>query len=1164
MASQPPNEGSLNQLRSSDAITNLQDQNSLLRAQLEKLQKEKLIREQQELQRQIEELGAIPTPNLPIFTPIQPSSIEDSVPDSTASQPSLQLANPVWTDFSFDNYNLPPTGIYSSRVEALSAVNTWALPKGYGFSQNSKKYPDGRIRAFFRCDRRYAAVKAGKMKERGEGRNKSSKGCDCPFSLKCNEQKNGTWKLEYREPWTDKSIDATTNYCMHNHRPSSGTGSEHASQRREQRQGVRYEALIKQLNAGSKPRHILTYLDKNHTNDMAIAQDIYNIISQIRSERRGGKSSIETLLIELEKKGWITRPVYEEENPNRLMSIFFSHPRLLEYARLYAKVIIIDHTYNTNSAEMPLFEAIGIDAVGKSFCICFEFTAGQDEEDCVQSLELLKEMLGNQVEPGVILVDKAEAMRKAIDRVFPDWVYLLCIWHANKSVSQHCKGNFGADEWERFMKDWTKIIYSSTKEEYQDSVEHLQSTWSDEHLDDVAYIEANWLIPRNRDRIVFAWTNRHLHLGNTATSRAEGIHGTIKADIKSKNIDLLYAWDTIDDVIMRQLKALDQEQRRQRHATKAHYQYELFSLIRGRVSFKALDLAYHQYTIAKIVPSNELEECSKTFTASIGVPCKHTIKTRLNAGEPLKLTDFGSAYYLRAFQGEDYHTPTLPPIKRPGRQTRHNGSATSTRRLESGFERAARETAQKVAYEAGKPCWKCSVCPPEIGWGHKKSMIICPRHLKHQSWLSSQGNGPDSTQRSSTSRSRTQLVQRSDTEDIIEVAMPNIADNSSNSTRPSALEDPLAAPTIETTVNSPHSQISEGVPLDTEQNASKSTMESSELDPDLELDQYFPHTTTDSNGFTTYNPGKEIIDLPQEKQKKVWELLNAQANANDSPENDDDDDIQSSDEEDEPVADRSLYRTRGKSKWERLEMLKTEHQQRLETVEAVYFIYKWKRNQWQCLQPKGADISDQAYRVDCKLPIYKAAQLKAWKSSLGLISKGMPRFCETRQAPYNIWTMPEKLAWIDAAEAQDKWINAEEEALAKRWNGKTPGHLDYKKALDRSAKGGVLTTREKAILKDNVYSALEMRDKNEQAELDMMHIEVTQAGTDDPFELDWKEDNMAQINAHHDTLEALEEWKYKQEKMAGKGKRIASGPSPSKVSSSGKTLRAAKKSKKTS
>jgi len=125
------------------------------------------------------------------------------------------------------------------------------------------------------------------------------------------------------------------------------------------------------------------------------------------------------LLYELEKYGWISRPVWDEDEPNRLLSMFFAYPLSIEYLRLYYKVLIIDCTYNTNSAGMPLFEAIGIDATGKSFCVSFEFLLGETEEDLTQALKHLREMLGNDIQPGVILTDKAESIRSAVASIFP-------------------------------------------------------------------------------------------------------------------------------------------------------------------------------------------------------------------------------------------------------------------------------------------------------------------------------------------------------------------------------------------------------------------------------------------------------------------------------------------------------------------------------------------------------------------------------------------------------------------------------------------------------------------------------------------------------------------------------------------------------------------------
>ena len=53
-----------------------------------------------------------------------------------------------------------------------------------------------------------------------------------------------------------------------------------------------------------------------------------------------------------------------------------------------------------------------------------------------------------------------------------------------------------------------------------------------------------------------------MHLRNITTFRGEGIYSTIKRDIETKNIDLLYAWDAINRVIKRWLKAMDNKQKR--------------------------------------------------------------------------------------------------------------------------------------------------------------------------------------------------------------------------------------------------------------------------------------------------------------------------------------------------------------------------------------------------------------------------------------------------------------------------------------------------------------------------------------------------------------------------------------------------------------------------
>ena len=104
---------------------------------------------------------------------------------------------------------------------------------------------------------------------------------------------------------------------------------------------------------------------------------------------------------------------------------------------------------------MPLFECIGINVTRKSFCVCFEFTASEDGDNYIQSLKLLKEILGLDIEPGVFLVDKVEVMRGVIKKVFPNQVYLLYVQYTNKNVSTNYKAHFKDEEQKDFIRDWT-------------------------------------------------------------------------------------------------------------------------------------------------------------------------------------------------------------------------------------------------------------------------------------------------------------------------------------------------------------------------------------------------------------------------------------------------------------------------------------------------------------------------------------------------------------------------------------------------------------------------------------------------------------------------------------------------------------------------------------
>ena len=70
--------------------------------------------------------------------------------------------------------------------------------------------------------------------------------------------------------------------------------------------------------------------------------------------------------------------------------------------------------------------------------------------------------------PGSISTDCDQALRNAISTVFPESLTLLCLWHANKNIQQHCKGKFTSVEaYNDFFQAWQGIVQSLNITEYQ-------------------------------------------------------------------------------------------------------------------------------------------------------------------------------------------------------------------------------------------------------------------------------------------------------------------------------------------------------------------------------------------------------------------------------------------------------------------------------------------------------------------------------------------------------------------------------------------------------------------------------------------------------------------------------------------------------------------------
>jgi hypothetical protein len=340
---------------------------------------------------------------------------------------------------------------------------------------------------------------------------------------------------------------------------------------------------------------------------------------------------------------------------------------------------------------MPLFNIVGVTAINTSFFVGFCFLDNEDTESFQWVLERLHELYDEMgiPRPTTIISDSDFALLEARKRVFPGTNHLLCVWHVFKNVLAHCKAKFKKDlaiqdrdlsvedvhtkvaaTWEELLPDLQQVIYAKTEHDYETAWAAFQTKWAPQYPQVPAYIYETWLL-RYKTMIVTAWTNHVLHFGNTATSRAERAHLVVKDAIHNSCGDLDTVLNHISIILQRHQDQYRAELARQAASRPTKLLNPVFRHVLERIAHKALfktDEAvqrlrklqhdHKQSHGDKDVPF-KLEPCTHACFNSMGIPCIHRIKERLDNGSSLLVEDFHTHWHLDRSSRQDPLDPRL-------------------------------------------------------------------------------------------------------------------------------------------------------------------------------------------------------------------------------------------------------------------------------------------------------------------------------------------------------------------------------------------------------------------------------------------------------------------------------------------------------------------------
>src|SRR5947209_4549497 len=205
---------------------------------------------------------------------------------------------------------------------------------------------------------------------------------------------------------------------------------------------------------------------------------------------------------------------------------------------------------------MPLMHTVGCSNIYKSFSASFAFMRSETTEDYRWALKCIRQTMGEDWHPEVILTDDETALMNAIKEVFPSTTNLLCAWYINKNLLTNHRGSFpkgkeGQAAWDQFLGAWKHVTYVATEEEFNARWDTFKDNAPPEAI---AYIEKQRLPEKHR--YVAAWTNKHRHLEHIVSSRGESAHYRVKGYISTSTGTLLTVFDSLTEAHENEFKEI--------------------------------------------------------------------------------------------------------------------------------------------------------------------------------------------------------------------------------------------------------------------------------------------------------------------------------------------------------------------------------------------------------------------------------------------------------------------------------------------------------------------------------------------------------------------------------------------------------------------------------
>ena len=326
-------------------------------------------------------------------------------------------------------------------------------------------------------------------------------------------------------------------------------------------------------------------------------RDYYNLIRRRPLPRSDSRSSI-ALLTALDEAGFRYHCRTEEEwQQDKADKACFIGQKLLQIVFWYGDgihqlqrflvghLLVVDATFNTNDARLPLMTSLAFDNEHQRIPVAFSYVAGETKEAYSYFLEVINtDILNNgDARPAVVLGDQATGLTAALNTFLPGQKLQNCNWHAHSAMITRFRkaGSYTSEEIELLQGLTWDYIQSPTREALDYNRQALYR-----HLlpGERAYLQ-EW--QAKEDRIITYHTRRLSNLGCNATQSLESFHAVIH-QVTNGQMSLQQSAGALAQRIQQEFRTLTVSEDQGRLKQPTGLNIARFSGIRGQISLFAL------------------------------------------------------------------------------------------------------------------------------------------------------------------------------------------------------------------------------------------------------------------------------------------------------------------------------------------------------------------------------------------------------------------------------------------------------------------------------------------------------------------------------------------------------------------------------------------------